>query len=124
MYVTDDKIAAELIALGERVEIVEENLTQITPDVARALKTPMSAPATTKLVAVDTTNSQEMITIGENLTLENGILSATGGGSGGTMDYNDLTNKPQINNVTLTGNKSLQDLGIVLPTVTRLPSGV
>jgi hypothetical protein len=66
-----------------------------------------------------------MITIGDNLTLENGILSATGGGgSGGVSDYNDLTNKPQINNVTLSGNKSLQDLGIILPTVTRLPSGV
>ena len=31
---------------------------------------------------------------------------------GGTSDYNDLTNKPQINGVTLTGNKSTSDLGI------------
>ena len=35
-----------------------------------------------------------------------------GGGSGGTTDYNDLSNKPQINNVELSGNKSLSDLGI------------
>lgn len=35
-----------------------------------------------------------------------------GGGSGGTSDYTDLDNKPQINSVTLTGNKSLSDLGI------------
>ncbi len=45
----------------------------------------------------------------------------TGGGSGGTSDYTDLTNKPQINNVTLSGNKSLSDLGIAaasdIPTV-------
>lgn len=34
------------------------------------------------------------------------------GGSGDTPDYNDLPNKPQINSVTLTGNKSLSDLGI------------
>lgn len=27
-----------------------------------------------------------------------------GGGGGGTTDYNDLTNKPQINGVTLQGN--------------------
>jgi outer membrane murein-binding lipoprotein Lpp len=67
-------------ALADRVEVVEENLTQIIPDVARALKTPISTPATTKLVAVDNTNSQEMITIGDNLTLENGTLKATGGG--------------------------------------------
>lgn len=33
------------------------------------------------------------------------------GGGGGTSDYTDLTNKPSINNVTLTGNKSLSDLG-------------
>lgn len=36
-----------------------------------------------------------------------------GGGGGGTSDYTDLTNKPKINNVTLAGNKSLSDLGIV-----------
>lgn len=35
-----------------------------------------------------------------------------GGGSGGTSDYTDLTNKPKINNVELSGNKSLSDLGI------------
>ena len=34
------------------------------------------------------------------------------GGSGGTTDYNYLSNKPQINNVELIGNKSLSDLGI------------
>lgn len=32
---------------------------------------------------------------------------------GGTGDYDDLTDKPQINSVTLSGNKSLSDLGIV-----------
>lgn len=30
----------------------------------------------------------------------------------GTTDYNDLTNKPQINEVTLSGNKSFDDLGL------------
>lgn len=34
-----------------------------------------------------------------------------GGGDGGTTNYNDLTNKPSINNQVLTGNKSLSDLG-------------
>ena len=32
-------------------------------------------------------------------------------GGGGTGDYEDLTNKPQIGGVTLTGNKTLHDLG-------------
>lgn len=31
---------------------------------------------------------------------------------GGSNDYNDLNNKPQINGVTLTGNKTSADLGI------------
>lgn len=35
------------------------------------------------------------------------------GGSGGTSDYTDLANKPQINDVTLSGNKSGSDLGLV-----------
>lgn len=35
-----------------------------------------------------------------------------GGGSGGTSDYEELTNLPKINSVELKGNKSLEDLGI------------
>ena len=42
----------------------------------------------------------------------------TGGIFYGTTDYTELTNKPQINGVTLTGNKSLDDLGIDIPTAT------
>lgn len=34
------------------------------------------------------------------------------GGGGGTTNYGDLENKPQINGVTLNGDKSLEDLGI------------
>ena len=33
-------------------------------------------------------------------------------GGGGTSDYPDLTNKPSINSVTLSGNKTTSDLGI------------
>ena len=32
--------------------------------------------------------------------------------SGGTLDYGDLTNKPSINNVTLSGNKTAAELGL------------
>ncbi len=38
------------------------------------------------------------------------------GGSGGTTDYNGLSNKPSINGVTLSGNKTTSDLGISIPT--------
>ena len=40
----------------------------------------------------------------------------SGGGSGGTTNYNELNNKPQIAGVTLSGNKSLSDLGIAAST--------
>lgn len=40
------------------------------------------------------------------------INQGGGGGGGGTSDYTQLSNKPSINSVTLTGNKSLSDLGI------------
>lgn len=42
--------------------------------------------------------------------------SGGGGGGGGTDNYNALSNKPQINGVTLSGNKSSADLNI--PTMT------
>ena len=43
-------------------------------------------------------------------------ISAVGGGGGGTSNYNELDNKPSINDITLTGNKSLTDLGIQFET--------
>lgn len=42
---------------------------------------------------------------------EKGDAGSSGGGSG-TSDYSALTNKPQINSVELSGNKTLSDLGI------------
>ena len=40
------------------------------------------------------------------------IGGGTGEGGTGTNDYNDLTNKPQINSVELISNKTLADLSI------------
>lgn len=48
----------------------------------------------------------------ENLLIELKEKIDSGGGGGGTKNYNDLTNKPQINNVELAGNKSSEDLNI------------
>ena len=44
--------------------------------------------------------------------IKNKISQGGGSGGSGTSDYTDLDNKPQINGVTLTGNKSLSQLGI------------
>lgn len=45
-------------------------------------------------------------------TAINNALSG-GGGAGGTTDYTDLSNKPSINGVTLSGNKTASDLGLI-----------
>lgn len=44
-----------------------------------------------------------------------GIINSKSGG-GGTTDYSQLSNKPQINSVELSGDKSLSDLGIASAT--------
>jgi len=36
-----------------------------------------------------------------------------GGGEGGTTNYNELDNRPQVNGITLTGNKDSEDLNLV-----------
>jgi hypothetical protein len=40
-----------------------------------------------------------------------GGIEYTGGGESGSNDYTDLINKPQINGITLVGNKTMSDLG-------------
>jgi hypothetical protein len=45
------------------------------------------------------------------------------GGGGGASDYTDLSNKPQINGVTLSGNKSASDLGLAPSGAYVKPSG-
>ena len=47
-------------------------------------------------------------------------LSKNGGGAGGTPNYNDLTNKPKVNGIVLSGTKTSADLGIT--TLTPFPS--
>ncbi len=61
---------------------------------------------------------QEKLQAGTGITINGNVISATGGGSGGTDDYRALDNKPQINGVTLIGNKSFSDLGLNFPTKT------
>ena len=45
-------------------------------------------------------------------------------GSQGTMDYDDLDNRPQINSNTLTGNKSSADLGLAAASHTHTKSQI
>lgn len=61
----------------DRISDLEASVTQLAPQVAKSLKTPMSAPGSTELVAVDTSNGQAMISIGDGLVIENNTLKAT-----------------------------------------------
>ena len=50
------------------------------------------------------------------LTNEVNLVGTFGATGGGTTNYNDLINKPSINNVTLQGNKTGAQLGLVSST--------
>ena len=85
---------------------------------------------TTKVVTVGRdegtiTEAGDMFNAQNMNDLENRILAACGGGGGGggfSGDYNDLYDRPQINGVTLTGNKTTVDLGISYDDLTDTPS--
>lgn len=57
------------------------------------------------------TEIEMMIEADEAIEMETEEVIQNGGG-GGTQDYNMLQHLPQVNGVTLKGNKSLQELGI------------
>ena len=46
-------------------------------------------------------------------------IETRGGGEGGTTNYNDLTNKPSINNVPLVGNLNTANLKLTDSTLTE-----
>lgn len=52
-------------------------------------------------------DKQNKLAAGENITIENNEISARD-----TNNYNDLLNRPQINGVTLSGNKTDDDLDV------------
>ena len=99
------------------------NLTNYTPTSGLAtvattgsyndLSDKPTIPSEYTLPAATTTTLGGVKPDGTTITItEDGTISSTGGGTGGTDDYSELNNKPQINSVTLVGNKTLGDLGI------------
>lgn len=63
----------------------------IVTKLSRVLVTPMSAPASVSLVAVDTSNAQTLLTLGSGLSVSGGVLSASGGGGGGGLFHHKIT---------------------------------
>lgn len=96
----------------------EGNQTTVNIKGARGEKGEQGIPGSPGTPGQDATiNGVNTLTIeeGQNITIEqvgNVMKISSSGGGGGSTNYNDLSNKPSINNVTLSGNKSLNDLGI------------
>lgn len=68
----------------------------------------------TEIPVGSTTNVGGVKADGTTTTIDSdGTIHASGGGGGtGTTDYNELGNKPSIGGVTLSGNRTLAELGI------------
>lgn len=71
-----------VIDVDESGQFIDIHLdADIVAKLSRVLVTPMAAPQSISLVAVDTAKAQTMLTLGSGLSVENDVLSASGGGS-------------------------------------------
>lgn len=61
---------------------------------------------------------------GHIVSAGNSEVQLPSGGGGGTDNYNDLSNKPSINSVTLSGNKSASDLSLASAVHTHTKSDI
>lgn len=81
-----------------------------TSGVTQILNKPV-IPTTTSQLTNDSGFITNVKTINNESIIGEGNITIEGGGSG-TSDYDDLDNKPSINNVKLSGNKTASDLGL------------
>lgn len=92
-----------VIDVDESGDFIDIHLdADIAAKLGRVLVTPMSAPASVSLVAVDTSNAQTMLTLGDGLSVSGGVLSASGGGGG--------VGKLYLHNITFGTGKSVMCL--------------
>lgn len=67
---------------GLHMQEVCDQIADATTEINNSLQKPTTAPSATQLVAVDNTNTQAMLNIGDGLSVENGSLKASGGTGG------------------------------------------
>lgn len=70
--------------------------------------------------SLDDLGIQGKLIAGSGIRIVGNTISATGGGGGGTSDYEDLDNKPSINSEVLIGDSSAYDLKLQNMLVTDL----
>lgn len=108
------KIDDEMIRYNPRPAYFNTLLGSLKDDVENSEEI---TPTDKEQILNELANKQDTLVSGVNIkTINNETLLGEGNinitGGGGTSDYEDLDNKPSINNVELSGNKSLNDLGI------------
>ena len=96
----DTAVQPDALKLYAKVDMVED--TYLTKEEFNEYSLPVASTTTLGGVKID----------GSTITINDGVISAIGGGSGGTTNYDLLSNKPQINGIILTGNKTSTDLGL------------
>ena len=67
---------------GLHMQEVCDQIADATTEINNSLQKPTTTPSATQLVAVDNTNTQTMLNIGDGLSVENGSLKASSGGTG------------------------------------------
>ena len=75
---------------GLHMQEVCDQIADATTEINNSLQKPTTAPSATQIVAVDNTNTQTMLNIGDGLSVENGSLKASGGGTGGKKYFHQI----------------------------------
>lgn len=101
--------AIQSLTAGTNVQISGTTISATDTTYSNFVGTDGNTGGTAGLVPAPTTSDTDKY-------LKSDGTWATVSGGGGTSDYTDLTNKPSINSVTLSGNKTSADLGI--PSIT------
>lgn len=127
--------STRIINIMKRTNIdTKSNLVSLTVKSVNPLQMTMGDKIvlTSEFIVFDSYILTDRISIGDKfkaISLEDNqkyyildIISSTNeldkyvAGGHGTSDYRDLENKPKINDVTLAGNKTTTELGIIIPT--------
>lgn len=110
-------ISAERVSDGVNITITDKEGTSTTTKVndgqqgEQGNPGPTGADGFSPIANVTKTGKVATITITDKTGTTTASISD--GDGGGTYDYEDLENKPSINNVSLSGNKTTSDLGLL-----------
>ena len=122
---------------GLHMQEVCDQIADATAEIHNSLQKPTTTPSATQIVAVDNTNTQTMLNIGDGLSVENGSLKASGGtgGTGNKLYYkkinlhflNIVSNFEQITDINIyfyETNDTLYDTSNIQTLYTKIPYAI